>query len=62
MTCKDCSFCYRAEDDKYPTCQFRRLTCWDVPPCEQEDIDRQREIDYREYEEWKAEINAEYNY
>lgn len=62
MTCKDCSFCYRTEDNKYPTCQFRRLTCWDVPPCEQEEIDRQREIDEMEWEREKEQINDGYTY
>ena len=44
MRCKDCVFCWKDEDEKYPSCKFEVRTVWDIPPCEYED-------DYKE-EEW----------
>lgn len=37
MRCKDCVFCWRGEDEKYPSCKFEVRTAWDIPPCEYED-------------------------
>ena len=62
MTCKECVYCYKERSEKYARCHFERYTCWDVPPCEQEDIDRQRELDEMEWEREKEQINDEYAY
>ena len=37
MRCKDCVFCWKDEDEKYPSCKFEVRTAWDIPPCEYED-------------------------
>ena len=37
MRCKDCVFCRKDEDEKYPSCKFEVRTAWDIPPCEYED-------------------------
>ena len=41
LTCKDCPFCYKDEDDRYPCCHFFALSPWDIAPCEIEDDDPQ---------------------
>lgn len=62
MTCKECVYFYYDEGEKYESCHFDQNTCWDVPPCEQEDIDREREIDEMEWEREKEQINEEYGF
>ena len=37
MRCKDCVFCWKDEDEDYPSCKFEVRTAWDIPPCEYED-------------------------
>ena len=37
MRCKDCVFCWKNEDEDYPSCKFEVRTVWDIPPCEYED-------------------------
>lgn len=36
MRCKDCVFCWKDEDEDYPSCKFEVRTVWDIPPCEYE--------------------------
>lgn len=62
MICKECVYCYANPGEKYAWCHFENNSCWDIPPCEQEDIDRQREIDEMEWEREKEQINDEYAY
>lgn len=40
LQCKDCPYCYKAENDRYPCCQFRQLAPDELPPCEQEELDQ----------------------
>ena len=47
MRCKDCVFCWRGEDEKYPSCKFEARTVWDIPPCEYEEHE---EYEYKEEE------------
>ena len=37
MTCKDCMYCWREEDETYPTCKFEAKRAGDIPPCEYEE-------------------------
>lgn len=37
MTCKDCVYCWREEDEAYPTCKFEARCAGDIPPCEYEE-------------------------
>lgn len=37
MTCKDCMYCWREEDETYPTCKFEARCAGDIPPCEYEE-------------------------
>lgn len=39
MRCKDCVYCWQEEGENYATCHFVQATCFDVPPCEWEDIE-----------------------
>ena len=43
MKCVDCAYYWKEEGESYPHCQFGERTWLDIPPCEQEDIDRERE-------------------
>ena len=51
LECKDCSYCWKDEDDKYARCHFQEMhgdPSWlDVPPCE---------------EDWFEEVTAEEYY
>lgn len=51
MKCKDCAYHWVDEGEQYGTCHFVRVCADDYSPCEQEDIDLQRELDRREEEE-----------
>lgn len=62
MTCKECVYYYTDRSAKYACCHFEHNSCWDIPPCEQEEIDRQREINEMEWEREKEQINEEYGY
>ena len=42
MTCKDCGYYYKTEEDRYPCCHFEGLPGW--APCEQEE-DETEDID-----------------
>lgn len=33
MSCKDCPYCWREEDESYPTCKFEAKCAGDIPPC-----------------------------
>lgn len=59
MTCKECYLCYKDEGDAWPSCHYTGSTCWDVPPCEQEDIDRFNELDEMEYQAELDQIQRE---
>lgn len=63
MKCTDCPYYYKTDGERYPSCQFGEPSWLDVPPCEQEDIDRQRDLDEQEHEEmlreWRDEAIAE---
>ena len=37
MKCKDCPYCYKTEDDRFPCCHFDGPEGW--APCEQEDYE-----------------------
>lgn len=37
MSCKDCPYCWREEDESYPTCKFEAKCADDIPPCEYEE-------------------------
>lgn len=37
LTCKECVFCWKDDEDNFPCCHFERRTSWDVAPCEQEE-------------------------
>lgn len=37
MSCKDCPYCWREEDESYPTCKFEAKCAGDIPPCEYEE-------------------------
>lgn len=50
MECKNCAYYWKEESDRFASCHFEPLCADDYPPCEQEDIDRQREADEAEYE------------
>jgi len=45
IACKDCPYCWKDEDDRYPTCHFFCNDPWGVAPCEEEP-------DVSEYEPW----------
>ena len=47
MKCKDCSFCWKAEDDDFARCHFVPFTPWDSAPCEYEDYEAE-DYDYPE--------------
>lgn len=51
MKCTDCGYFWKDEGEQYGTCHFVPVCAGDYSPCEQEDIDRQRELDRREEEE-----------
>lgn len=46
LQCKDCPYYWKEDGEKYAHCQFGEPSWLDVPPCEQEDIDREREIEW----------------
>ena len=41
MTCKDCPYCWKAEDEEYARCHFEGPDGW--APCEQEESDYEEE-------------------
>ena len=42
LTCKDCSYHYKTEEDEFPCCHY----CSPFPaPCEEEDYESEEEID-----------------
>lgn len=45
LQCKDCPYYWKEDGEKYAHCQFGEPSWLDVPPCEQEDIDHERELD-----------------
>lgn len=51
MKCTECPYYYRDREDRYPHCQFGEPSWLDIPPCEQEDIDRAQELDDLERED-----------
>lgn len=59
MRCKDCVYHWQEEGEKYATCHFERVTCWDVAPCEWEDIDTAEAEAEAEY--W-ASIESDYDF
>ena len=43
LTCKECSYCWKAENEAYPRCHFERIFSFDLAPCEQEDEEMEEE-------------------
>lgn len=41
MTCKECPYCYKAENDDFACCHFEGLEGW--APCEQEEPEESEE-------------------
>lgn len=37
MTCKECVYCWKDEDEEYPTCKFEKTFDGDLAPCEIDD-------------------------
>ncbi len=37
LSCKDCPYFWREDDEDYPVCHYVSLGSWDPAPCEQED-------------------------
>ena len=57
MRCKDCPYYWKEESESHPHCQFGEPSWLDVPPCEQEDIDRERELEREYWEDMKRDWN-----
>ena len=36
MTCKNCVYCWKAEDDDFACCHYEKIANWDLAPCEQD--------------------------
>lgn len=51
LTCKDCPYCYKTDEDCYPHCQFESLGTWDKAPCEYDDEPEEEPEDYSYLEE-----------
>lgn len=45
MQCKDCPYCYKADGDEYPRCQFFSIAPFDIPPCEYDDEYAEEDLD-----------------
>lgn len=45
-TCKDCPYCYKTEEDRYPRCRFESMGDWDPAPCEYEDEPEPEDYSY----------------
>ena len=39
MTCKECPYFWKDEDERYPSCHYRSLGAFDPAPCEIEECD-----------------------
>jgi len=61
MKCENCAYYWKEEEDYRACCHFVPVGPDDHSPCEQEDIDRQREIDEREEEEEREYISRMYD-
>lgn len=51
LSCKNCAYCWKDDDDDYPRCHYNSLGSWDPAPCEQPENDPEGEPDYDE-ERW----------
>lgn len=59
MKCVDCGYYWKEENEDYAQCHFVPYFPEDYSPCEQEDIDRHREIEEQEWEDFKRQIEEE---
>lgn len=59
MTCKECVYCYKGDDDRYPTCHYEGPHEWS--PCEQEEENDRIARERREEEEFRRQIEEEYS-
>lgn len=39
MTCKDCPYFWKEEDESYPSCKWTIRCHGDIPPCEEDEED-----------------------
>jgi hypothetical protein len=39
MTCKECAYFWKDEDERYPSCHYRSLGPFDPIPCEMAEYD-----------------------
>lgn len=37
MTCEECLYCWKDENENYPSCKWEAKAPGDLPPCEEED-------------------------
>lgn len=59
MKCTDCTYYWKDEGEKWASCHFGEPSWLDVPPCEQEEIDHQRDLDREYYENLKRDIERD---
>lgn len=59
MKCTECAYFWKEEGDSYPQCHFGEPSWLDIPPCEQEEIDNQRDLDREYYEDLKRDIERD---
>lgn len=43
MKCVDCPYYWKGDNENYPQCHHRDDVWFDIPPCEQEDLDKEYE-------------------
>lgn len=47
LTCANCVYCWKDEDDSFPCCHYDSCGDWDPAPCEQQENDPEGEGEYK---------------